>query len=150
MAIPKLTKRLLNCKEKSIGFALVFGDFQWVGQICPPLAIYEFWKPGRKRVKPTHKKILVNIDIFNFTGPVLMNRWNEIGGVRIVRQEYRRYGVATVSLTKLDQIYRRSPHPTQTLQPAELRWGGEYPAGGAWGAGGWMGKGVLNFILFCL
>ena len=93
MTIPKLTKRFLNCKEKSIGFALVVGGLQWVGQICPPpLAIYKFWKPGRKRVKPIHKKRLVNIDIFNFTGPVLMNRWNEIGGVRIVRQEYRRWG----------------------------------------------------------
>ena len=31
-------------------------------------------------------------DIYNFEGPVLMNRKTELGGVRVERQNYRRWG----------------------------------------------------------
>ena len=38
------------------------------------------------------RQVAEKVDISNLTGPVLMNRRNEMGGVRIVRQQYRRWG----------------------------------------------------------
>ena len=39
------------------------------------------------------RQLAEKVDIANFTGPVLMNRRTEMGGVRIERQQYRRWGV---------------------------------------------------------
>ena len=33
------------------------------------------------------------VNISNFNGPVLMNRRTEMGGVRVERHQYRRWGV---------------------------------------------------------
>ena len=38
------------------------------------------------------RQVAEKVDISNFNGPVLMNRRNEMGGVRIERQQYRRWG----------------------------------------------------------
>ena len=38
------------------------------------------------------RQLAEKVDIANFTGPVMMNRRTEMGGVRIERQQYRRWG----------------------------------------------------------
>ena len=38
------------------------------------------------------RQVAEKVDISNFNGPVLMNRRNKMGGVRIERQQYRRWG----------------------------------------------------------
>ena len=41
---------------------------------------------------PLDRQIMESVQISNFPGPVLMNRRNEMGGVRVERQGYRRWG----------------------------------------------------------
>ena len=41
---------------------------------------------------PLDRQIMEKIQIQNFKGPVLMNRRNEMGGVRVERMQYRRWG----------------------------------------------------------
>ena len=38
------------------------------------------------------RQIMERVQISNFKGPVLMNRRNEMGGVRVERMQYRRWG----------------------------------------------------------
>ena len=38
------------------------------------------------------RQVAEKVDISNFNKPVLMNRRNQMGGVRIERQQYRRRG----------------------------------------------------------
>ena len=38
------------------------------------------------------RQIMERIQIQNFKGPVLMNRRSEMGGVRVERMQYRRWG----------------------------------------------------------
>ena len=40
------------------------------------------------------RQVTEMVNISSFQGPVLMNRRNEMAGVRIERQQYRRWGVA--------------------------------------------------------
>ena len=41
---------------------------------------------------PLDRQIMERIHIQNFRGPVLMNRRTEMGGVRVDRMQYRRWG----------------------------------------------------------
>ena len=41
---------------------------------------------------PLDRQIMERIQIQNFKGPVLMNRRSEMGGVRVDRMQYRRWG----------------------------------------------------------
>ena len=41
---------------------------------------------------PLDRQIMERIQIQNFKGPVLMNRRSEMGGVRVERTQYRRWG----------------------------------------------------------
>ena len=41
---------------------------------------------------PLDRQIMERIQIQNFKGPVLMNRRTEMGGVRVERMQYRRWG----------------------------------------------------------
>ena len=41
---------------------------------------------------PLDRQITERIQIENFRGPVLMNRRTEMGGVRLDRMQYRRWG----------------------------------------------------------
>ena len=41
---------------------------------------------------PLDRQIMESVHISNFSGPVLMNRRNEIGGVRVERTQHRRWG----------------------------------------------------------
>ena len=41
---------------------------------------------------PLDRQIMESIQISNFSGPVLMNRRNEMGGVRVERMQHRRWG----------------------------------------------------------
>ena len=41
---------------------------------------------------PLDRQIMERIQIQNFKGPVLMNRRSEMGGVRVERMQYRRWG----------------------------------------------------------
>ena len=41
---------------------------------------------------PLDRQIMERIQIQNFKGPVLMNRRTEMGGVRVDRMQYRRWG----------------------------------------------------------
>ena len=41
---------------------------------------------------PLDRQIMEKIQIQNFKGPVLMNRRSEMGGVRVERMQYRRWG----------------------------------------------------------
>ena len=38
------------------------------------------------------RQVTERVNIENFQGPILMNRRNELGGVRIERMQYRRWG----------------------------------------------------------
>ena len=38
------------------------------------------------------RQVTERVNIENFQGPVLMNRRNELGGVRLERMRYRRWG----------------------------------------------------------
>ena len=42
--------------------------------------------------EPLDRQIMERVQISNFRGPVLMNRRNEMGGVRVERTQYRRWG----------------------------------------------------------
>jgi hypothetical protein len=51
----------------------------------------------RMRVTSTHttpmeRQVRERVDLSTFKGPVLMNRRNEMGGIRVERQQYRRWG----------------------------------------------------------
>ena len=41
---------------------------------------------------PLDRQMMERIQIQNFRGPVLMNRRSEMGGVRVERMQYRRWG----------------------------------------------------------
>ena len=38
------------------------------------------------------RQVTERVNIENFQGPVFMNRQNELGGVRLERMQYRRWG----------------------------------------------------------
>ena len=38
------------------------------------------------------RQVTERVNIENFQGPILMNRRNEMGGVRVERMQYRRWG----------------------------------------------------------
>ena len=42
--------------------------------------------------EPLDRQIMEKVQISNFKGAVLMNRRNEMGGVRVERTQYRRWG----------------------------------------------------------
>ena len=42
--------------------------------------------------EPLDRQTMERVQISNFKGPVLMNRKNEMGGVRVERMQYRRWG----------------------------------------------------------
>ena len=42
--------------------------------------------------EPLDRQIMERIQIQNFKGPVMMNRRSEMGGVRVERMQYRRWG----------------------------------------------------------
>ena len=41
---------------------------------------------------PLDRQLQERVNITNFQGPILMNRRNEMGGVRVERTRYRRWG----------------------------------------------------------
>ena len=41
---------------------------------------------------PLDRQIMESVQISNFPGPILMNRRNEMGGVRVERMQHRRWG----------------------------------------------------------
>ena len=41
---------------------------------------------------PLDRQLQERVNITNFSGPILMNRRNEMGGVRVERTRYRRWG----------------------------------------------------------
>ena len=42
--------------------------------------------------EPLDRQIMERVQISNFQGPVLINRRNEMGGIRIDKMRYRRWG----------------------------------------------------------
>ena len=42
--------------------------------------------------EPLDRQLMERIQISNFGGPSLMNRRNEMGGLRVERTKYRRWG----------------------------------------------------------
>ena len=42
--------------------------------------------------EPLDRQLMERVQISNFTGPLLMNRRNEMGGLRVERTQYRRWG----------------------------------------------------------
>ena len=42
--------------------------------------------------EPLDRQTMERVQISSFKGPVLMNRRNEMGGVRVERMQYRRWG----------------------------------------------------------
>ena len=38
------------------------------------------------------RQVMERVTISNYRGPILMNRRNEMGGIRVERQRYRRWG----------------------------------------------------------
>ena len=66
--------------------------------LLPPLAHkhgHPQLRPGKKEkdLEYNHdRQIMERIQIQNFQGPVLMNRRSEMGGVRVERMQYRRWG----------------------------------------------------------
>ena len=53
---------------------------------------YYIMKVTRAFSSSLDRQVAEKVDISNFNGPVLMNRRNKMGGVRIERQQYRRWG----------------------------------------------------------
>ena len=43
---------------------------------------------------PLDRQCMEQVNISYFRGPVLMNRRTELGGVRVERQQYRRWGTS--------------------------------------------------------
>ena len=41
---------------------------------------------------PLDRQLMESVQISNFGGPTLMNRRNEMGGLRVERTQYRRWG----------------------------------------------------------
>ena len=41
---------------------------------------------------PLDRQLMERVKITNFKGPLLMNRRNEMGGMRVERMQYRRWG----------------------------------------------------------
>ena len=41
---------------------------------------------------PLDRQLMERVKITNFKGPLLMNRRNEMGGLRVERMQYRRWG----------------------------------------------------------
>ena len=41
---------------------------------------------------PLDRQLMERVKISNFRGPLLMNRRNEMGGLRVERTQYRRWG----------------------------------------------------------
>ena len=76
--------------------------------------------------EPLDRQIMERVQISNFQGPVLMNRRNEMGGIRIDKMRYRRWEVINNQSTR-----------TEVPRPA-LRGEGEVKTrqGGARGEGG--------------
>ena len=67
---------------------------------------------------PLDRQIMERIQIQNFKGPVLMNRRSEMGGVRVERMQYRRWGGEWAG-------WRRLPPPTlQVTQETLSSWAG--------------------------
>ena len=42
--------------------------------------------------EPLDRQLMERVKIPNFKGPLLMNRRNEMGGLRVERMQYRRWG----------------------------------------------------------
>ena len=42
--------------------------------------------------EPLDRQLMERVHISNFRGPLLMNRRNEMGGLRVERTQYRRWG----------------------------------------------------------
>ena len=42
--------------------------------------------------EPLDRQLMERVKISNFKGPLLMNRRNEMGGLRVERMQYRRWG----------------------------------------------------------
>ena len=72
------------------------------------------------------RQLQERVNITNFKRPMLMNRRNEMGGVRVDRQRYMRWGA-----TRCPDW--RSPLPNAILQAIRGEEGGENQVGGAWG-----------------
>ena len=75
------------------------------------------------------RQLQERVNITNFQGSILMNRRNEMGGVRVERTRYRRWGN---NLTAI-KAQRRSPLLDAILQASRGVEGGLYQDGGAWG-----------------
>ena len=59
--------------------------------------IFATWSTYMMRVtgtynEPLDRQIMERVQISNFQGPVLINRRNEMGGIRIDKMRYRRWG----------------------------------------------------------
>ena len=64
----------------------------WCQECRDEVAAY---KGATGRNDPLDRQIMEKIQIQNFKGPVLMNRRSEMGGVRVERMQYRRWGGGT-------------------------------------------------------
>ena len=51
--------------------------------------------------EPLDRQIMERVNISSFKGPVLMNRRNEMGGIRVERTRYRRWGGDQKTKSKL-------------------------------------------------
>ena len=75
-----------------------------VGEMATPeeASIWTTWKPEMRRnlfsgyigsySDPLDRQLQERVNITSFKGPILMNRRNEMGGVRVERTRYMRWG----------------------------------------------------------
>ena len=66
--------------------------------------------------EPLDRQLMEKVQISNFKGAVLMNRRNEMGGVRVERTQYRRWGgnsscTAATTMEDLSQKHQRQEGP---------------------------------------
>ena len=66
-------------------YQVLFGVFEHFFKF----SIFEMRVTGSYNA-PLDRQIMESVQISNFPGPVLMNRRNEMGGVRVERMQHRR------------------------------------------------------------
>ena len=71
------------------GFPKLMG---WMGWLTLDGAIYRASYGANNKTVLMIRQVTERVNIENFQGAILMNRRNEMGGVRVDRVQYRRWG----------------------------------------------------------
>ena len=90
MTKPKQVQKKLS-ENTGKTFSVIMPSFTCRGWAYLRKLLYSMKVTGTFQ-DPLDRQIMEKIQIQNFKGPVLMNRRSEMGGVRVERMQYRRWG----------------------------------------------------------